>query len=172
MLLQPVLDVIDSSGELPGLLSAALRDESIVVRSYRDVDEYLEHHAKDHPEHDFAQAPGCLVLKVTESGLEALDPYLRLKACRLDNPVIIVSRHASRSLAVASFKLRAFDFFSEPIETGLLISSIEAALRYQSAISGPWIPPGDVGTSGRSRQGPFHPSAAVAASQPVVTNRR
>jgi len=139
MLLQPVLDVIDPGGELPRLLSTAIRKEAIAVRWHRDVDEWLEQR-HDPGEQDAAEAPGCLLLKVMEPGLEALDPYLRLKARHLDKPVIIVSRHGNPALAVASFKLKAFDYFSEPVEAGALVSSIKAALRRQRVTAGLRIP--------------------------------
>ncbi len=139
MLLRPILDVIDPGGELPRLLSTAIRMEAIAVRWHRDVDEWLERR-QELPEQDAAEAPGCLVLKVMDPGLEALDPYLRLKARHLDRPVIIVSRHGNPALAVASFKLKAFDYFSEPVATAALVSSIKAALRRQRVAAGPRIP--------------------------------
>jgi two-component system response regulator FixJ len=72
--------------------------------------------------------PGCIVSDVRMPGMDGLELQRRLKAQRINLPVIIMTGHADVSLAVEAMKAGAVDFIEKPFDDEVILSAIRAAL--------------------------------------------
>jgi len=96
------------------LLSAA----GYRVVSYESAEQFL---ATAEPD-----APGCLLLDLRMPGLTGLQLQQRLAQHGL--PVVFVSGHGDIATSVLAIKAGAEDFLTKPIDSDVLISTIERAI--------------------------------------------
>ena len=71
--------------------------------------------------------PCCVLLDISMPGRSGLDVQLELKARNLQWPVIILTGHADIGVAIQTMKNGAFDFFEKPVESEVLLSSLDEA---------------------------------------------
>jgi two-component system NtrC family sensor kinase len=75
------------------------------------------------------QEPDLIMLDQRLPGMEGLDVLRRLREEGLPVAVIMMTAHGSESVAVEAFRLGARDYVVKPIQSEVLIASIERALR-------------------------------------------
>lgn len=74
---------------------------------------------------------GCLLLDVRMPGMSGLELQQRLKARRIDLPVILVTAFANVPMAVRAIQAGAFDFIEKPFEGADLLERVRRALMGQ-----------------------------------------
>lgn len=76
---------------------------------------------------------GCVLSDVRMPVIDGIELLKRLKATRVDLPVVIMTGHGEVPLAVEAMKLGAVDFLEKPFEDDRLIGMIDAALTQAEA---------------------------------------
>ncbi|KRP93709.1 nitrogen fixation protein FixJ [Bradyrhizobium pachyrhizi] len=78
---------------------------------------------------DIASGPvDCVVSDIRMPGMSGLELVRKLKADRIDCPVVLITGHGDVSLAVEAMKAGAVDFIEKPFEDEVLLRAINAAL--------------------------------------------
>lgn len=76
---------------------------------------------------------GCIVLDIRMPGMSGLAMQMELKQRRIELPVIFLTGHADVPIAVRALKQGAFDFIEKPLEGGVLVPAVKAALEVDAA---------------------------------------
>jgi len=79
---------------------------------------------------------GCIVSDVRMPGIDGLELLKRLRARKMDIPVIIMTGHADVPLAVEAMKAGAVDFIEKPFGDEVMLGAIEGALSAWKAARG------------------------------------
>ncbi|HVJ51847.1 MAG TPA: response regulator FixJ [Aliidongia sp.] len=121
-----VVHLIDDDEGVRQSLAFLLATAGLAVRVYSSGSAFLEMIE--------TIQPGCILSDVRMPGIDGLELQRRLKALRVDMPVIIMTGHADVPLAVEAMKAGAIDFIEKPFDDELLLSSIRMALdRYDAS---------------------------------------
>jgi FixJ family two-component response regulator len=80
--------------------------------------------------------PGCLILDVRMPGMSGLDLQERLKAQRINLPIIFITGHGDVQMAVRAVKAGAFDFVEKPFNDQDLLDRIHRAIAFDSVQRG------------------------------------
>jgi len=101
-------------------LSRMLRAEGYEVRAHESAPRFLE---TADPE-----ARGCVVAHVRLADMTGVELLSRMKAKRLDLPVIVVAAPDETGLAIQAMKEGAVDFIEKPLSEEALLAALRAAL--------------------------------------------
>jgi FixJ family two-component response regulator len=74
-------------------------------------------------------APCCLVLDVILPGLNGLELQDRIASERREMPIIFIADGSDVRIAVEAMKRGAMDFLAKPLDEGLLLATIQYALK-------------------------------------------
>jgi two-component system, LuxR family, response regulator FixJ len=119
-----VVHVIDDDEALRDSLSFLLRTAQIEAQAHASASAFLERVADT--------SLGCIITDVRMPGLSGIDLLKRLKELKIDVPVIVITGHADVPLAVEAMKFGAIDFLEKPFDDGLLLASVQSALKQWS----------------------------------------
>jgi len=72
--------------------------------------------------------PGCILLDLRMPGLTGLQLQQRLAEMRLQLPIIFLSGHGDIPTSVVAMRGGAEDFLTKPVDTDVLLNSIERAI--------------------------------------------
>lgn len=72
--------------------------------------------------------PACLILDVRMPGMNGPALQQELNRCGIHLPIIFLTAHGDIPTSVAAIKAGAMDFLTKPVEGGLLIDRVRAAL--------------------------------------------
>ena len=72
--------------------------------------------------------PGCILLDVRMPGLTGLQLQQRLVEMRLQLPIIFLSAHGDIPTSVVAMKSGADDFLTKPVDTDVLLNTVERAI--------------------------------------------
>jgi FixJ family two-component response regulator len=89
--------------------------------------------AREFLAHPRVLAPSCLILDVALPDLSGLDLQGRIVADRPDMPIIFVTGHGDVSMAVRAMKAGAFEFFTKPCRSDVLLSALRHAIERSQA---------------------------------------
>jgi len=73
-------------------------------------------------------APSCLILDVSLPGLNGLDLQKRIRADRIDMPIIFITGHGDVPMTVQAMKAGAVEFLTKPFNDQVLLSAIRHAV--------------------------------------------
>ncbi|MGY3443403.1 response regulator FixJ [Bradyrhizobium sp. USDA 4473] len=112
--------VIDDDAAMRDSLAFLLDISGFWVTTYETALEFLN---------DIASGPvDCVVSDIRMPGMSGLELVRKLKADRIDCPVVLITGHGDVSLAVEAMKAGAIDFIEKPFEDEVLLRAINAAL--------------------------------------------
>jgi len=117
---RPCVFVVDDDAPVRDSLRWLLESAGLRVHTYADAEEFL-----DAVRPDWC---GCVVADVRLPGLSGLDLQRELGALGIHLPVVLISGHATVTLAVQAMKGGALDFIEKPLGDGRILDSVQRAL--------------------------------------------
>jgi two-component system, LuxR family, response regulator FixJ len=120
---QSTIFVVDDKAAVRDALAEMLRVFGYTVATYATADSFFQ--SLD------PQRTGCVVVDVRMPGMDGIELLHELSRRRIALPVIVVSGHADRPIAVAAIKAGAEDFIAKPIDDHELVAAINRALARQ-----------------------------------------
>ncbi|WP_128932179.1 response regulator FixJ [Bradyrhizobium zhanjiangense] len=113
--------VIDDDAALRDSLAFLLDVNGFYVATYETATAFLN---------DVASGPvDCIVSDILMPGMSGLELVRKVKAGRVDCPVVLITGHGDVSLAVEAMKAGAVDFIEKPFEVEVLLRAINSALK-------------------------------------------
>src|ERR687889_1057769 len=113
--------IVDDEVGVRSALSGVLRDEGYTVDAVESGEACLDR---------VARAPyDVIVLDIWLPGLDGLATLERLRARRVDTPVVMISGHGNIESAVRAIKLGAFDFVEKPLSLEKTVLVVGNAVR-------------------------------------------
>ncbi|MGY4258054.1 two-component system response regulator FixJ [Bradyrhizobium sp. USDA 4516] len=112
--------VIDDDAAMRDSLAFLLDVRGFCVATYETASGFLG---------DAASGPvDCIVSDIRMPGMSGLELVRKLKADRVDCPVILITGHGDVTLAVEAMKAGAVDFIEKPFEDEVLLRAINSVL--------------------------------------------
>jgi two-component system, LuxR family, response regulator FixJ len=122
---QFTVHIIDDDEASRQSLAFLLQTADIAVQTYPSAAAFLDGLTD--------AAPGCIITDVRMPGMSGIDLLRRLKALKVDAPVIVITGHGDIALAVEAMKIGAADFLEKPFDDEMLLASVRSALRQHGA---------------------------------------
>jgi two-component system, LuxR family, response regulator FixJ len=124
MELQPTVVVVDDDPAVRDSLEELVRSAGLEAHSFSSAVEFLARYDR--------RRPACLVLDMCMPGMSGIDLQERMRAERLDLPVIVISGHGDVPTTARSFKLGAVEFMEKPFDDEQLLACIRQHLQTDS----------------------------------------
>ncbi len=114
-----VVHIVDDDEAVRKSLAFLLSTAGAPVRVYESATAFLEALP--------SLQPGCLITDVRMPDMTGLELLERLKAKRVDIPVIVITGHGDVPLAVEAMKSGAVDFIEKPFAEDTILKAVRAA---------------------------------------------
>jgi FixJ family two-component response regulator len=122
----PVVFIVDADAAVRGSLAALIRAAGWEAQACASAEEFLQH--------ERTTTASCLLVELDLPGSSGLE-LQRLVADRTDLPIIFISARADIQATVRAMKAGAFEFFTKPVASEVLLDAIRGALeRSQAAV--------------------------------------
>jgi two-component system response regulator FixJ len=115
-----VVHVVDDDDAVRRSMAFLLATDGLSVRLYGSALGFLDGIDR--------AAPGCVVTDVRMPGVDGLELLRRVRASRVQIPVIVMTGHADIAMAVQSIKEGAVDFIEKPFDDARFLRVVRAAL--------------------------------------------
>jgi two-component system response regulator FixJ len=112
--------VIDDDPALRDSLKFLFASEGVKVETHESAQAFLDRMD--------SLAIGCVVTDVRMPGMSGLELVRRLRALKLEAPVIVMTGHGDIALAVEAMKAGAHDFIEKPFDDETLLSAVRNAI--------------------------------------------
>jgi FixJ family two-component response regulator len=123
-----IVFVVDDDPSVRRSLELLIHSAGWECATFASAHDFLAHHA--------APAPGCLLLDVSLPGLGGLELQERLATERPAMPIIFITGNGDIPMSVRAMKNGAFDFFTKPLRTDLVLPAVQQALdRSEAALA-------------------------------------
>jgi FixJ family two-component response regulator len=116
---EAVIHVVDDDLDMRAAITRLLRAEGYEVRSYGSVGEFLLNRSS---------GPGCLVLDLQLPGPNGLELQESLRSDPAAPPIVFLTGQGDIAAGVCAMKGGAVDFLTKPVDPGVLLQSVTAAL--------------------------------------------
>lgn len=117
----PTIHLVDDDDAVRDALSMLLEVSGFRVATYAGGEAFLA-------TSDDVRSPACLILDVRMPGMSGPELHQELNRRGIRLPVIFLTAHGDIPTSVAAIKAGAMDFLTKPVEGGLLIDRVRAAL--------------------------------------------
>lgn len=117
---QPTVFVVDDEKSMRKSLSWLFESVKLQVRAFADANEFLEFY-------DRSQA-GCAVLDVKMPGMNGLELQEKLRAERIEIPIVFLTGFADVPMAVRGMEGGALHFLEKPVSDQVLLEHVHRAL--------------------------------------------
>lgn len=117
---QPTVFVIDDDPSLRRGVERLLRTEGYEVECFDSAAAYFARAAH--------AGPGCLLVDLAMPGMDGLEMQARLAQDARSLPIVFLSGHADIPASVRAMKMGAVDFLTKPVDAGVLLPALRAAL--------------------------------------------
>ena len=117
---QPTVFVVDDEEARRKSLCWLFESVQLQAKTFADAFEFLETYDRSQP--------GCLVLDVRMPGMSGLELQDRLRADRIDIPIILLTGYADVPMAVRGMKSGAIHFLEKPVSDQVLLEHVHWAL--------------------------------------------
>jgi len=117
---EPIVYIVDDDNAVRHSLEWLLAGDDFEIRTYASANEFLD--AFD------PSLPGCLLVDVRMPGMTGLELQRELAARAVDLPVIIITGHSDRQMALKAKHAGAVDFLEKPLDDRVLVTLINKAL--------------------------------------------
>lgn len=117
----PTIHLVDDDAAVRDALSMLLEVSGFRVATYAGGEAFLAACG-------VVRSPACLILDVRMPGMSGPELHQELNRRGIRLPVIFLTAHGDIPTSVAAIKAGAMDFLTKPVEGGLLIDRVRAAL--------------------------------------------
>lgn len=117
----PTIHLVDDDAAVRDALSMLLEVSGFRVATYAGGEAFLAACG-------VVRSPACLILDVRMPGMSGPELHQELNRRGIRLPVIFLTAHGDIPTSVATIKAGAMDFLTKPVEGGLLIDRVRAAL--------------------------------------------
>ena len=123
---EPIVFIVDDDEAIRRSSSLLLETVGIKTETFTSCEEFLN-------AYDPAQA-GCLVLDVRMRGMSGLELQAKLKADRVDIPVVIITGHGDVPMAVKAMQNGAIGFIEKPFRDQVLLDNVQKAIELETQV--------------------------------------
>lgn len=116
-----IVYIVDDDNAVRHSLEWLLAGDDFAIRSFASASEFLE-------SFDPGQ-PGCVVADVRMPGMTGIELQRELAARSIDLPVIIITGHSDRQMALKAKRAGAVEFLEKPLDDKVLLNVIHKALQ-------------------------------------------
>ncbi len=120
--------IVDDEDRVVKSISGVLEDEGFDITTARSGEEALEIFRQEEPY--------VTLLDIWMPGMDGIEVLKRIKGIAPDCQVIMLSGHATISMAMTAVKLGAFDFIEKPLSLDVLLMTVRRAITYHEEILG------------------------------------
>ena len=124
----PVVFVVDDDVSVREALEGLISFAGWRAETFASASEFL---ARKH-----VFAPSCVVLDVGLPDLNGLDLQERIRADRIDMPIIFITGYGDVPMTVRAMKAGAVEFLTKPFDDSVLLSAIRSALERSATALG------------------------------------
>jgi FixJ family two-component response regulator len=114
--------VVDDEESVRKALQRLLKAAGLSVTSFASAEEFLISGKLD--------STGCLVADIRMPGMSGLDLLTELNRKHLPIPTIFITAHGDENLRMQAMRAGAVKFLAKPVDGSVLLSSVQAALRF------------------------------------------
>lgn len=118
-MLTPIVYLIDDDAQVRTTISSMLMFHGYNVKSFGSAEAFLEHRAQEY---------SCLILDIKMPGMSGSQLQKILSSQNSALPIIFLSGFAEVPVAVSAMKCGAVDFLTKPVQSEILIATVEHAL--------------------------------------------
>ncbi len=119
--------IVDDEDRVVKSITGVLEDEGFGVNAAKSGEEALAIFRQEDPL--------VTLLDIWMPGMDGIEVLKRIKEIAPDSPVIMLSGHATISMAMTAVKLGAFDFIEKPLSLDGLLMTIRRAITHQENLS-------------------------------------
>jgi FixJ family two-component response regulator len=114
--------VVDDEESVREAVKRLLRAADVTVESFASAEEFLNSGQLNRT--------GCLVADIRMPGLSGLELLAELNKQHLAIPTILITAHGDESLRMQAMRAGAVKFLSKPVDSAVLLASVQAALEF------------------------------------------
>lgn len=118
--------IVDDEDSIVKSIAGVLEDEGFSVITAKSGEEALELFRREEPL--------VTLLDIWMPGVDGIEVLKRIKEIAPNCQVIMLSGHATISMAMTAVKLGAFDFIEKPLSLDVLIMTVRRAIGYREVI--------------------------------------
>lgn len=124
-----IVYIVDDDNAVRHSLEWLLAGDDFEIRTFASASDFL---AAFDP-----RQPGCVVADVRMPGMTGIELQRELTARSIDLPVIIITGHSDRQMALKAKRAGAMEFLEKPLDDTILLRLIHQALeRFEPASTG------------------------------------
>ncbi|MGC1401422.1 MAG: response regulator, partial [Thermodesulfobacteriota bacterium] len=119
--------IVDDEDRVVKSITGVLEDEGFGVTAAKSGEEALDIFRQEEPL--------VTLLDIWMPGMDGIEVLKRIKEIAPDSQVVMLSGHATISMAMTAVKLGAFDFIEKPLSLDGLLMTIRRAITHQEDLS-------------------------------------
>jgi FixJ family two-component response regulator len=112
--------IVDDDESVQSALQDLIEADGLSARCFGSAEEFLES--------DLQGKTACLIVDIRLPGMSGLDLQARLKADRLNTPIIFITSHGDERVRMQAMREGAAEFLIKPFDDQVLLSRVRAAL--------------------------------------------
>jgi FixJ family two-component response regulator len=112
--------IVDDDVSVQSALQDLIEADGLSARCFGSAEEFLES--------DLQGKTACLIVDIRLPGMSGLDLQARLKADRLNTPIIFITSHGDERVRMQAMREGAAEFLIKPFDDQVLLSRVRAAL--------------------------------------------
>lgn len=121
----PIIFVVDDDDAVRDSVTWLLEPLGYEVRGFASAQDFLSAYR--------FESPACLILDVRMPGMSGLELQSRLRANRVEIPILFITGHADVGTAVRAMKDGATDFLEKPFSDQVLLDRVHACIESDRA---------------------------------------
>jgi FixJ family two-component response regulator len=112
--------IVDDDESVQSALQDLMEADGLSARCFGSAKEFLESGLQN--------SAACLILDIRMPGMSGLELQARLKADRLNTPIIFITAHGDARVRMQAMREGAAEFLVKPFDRQVLLNRVRAAL--------------------------------------------
>ena len=112
--------IVDDDESVQNALQDLMEADGLSARCFGSAEEFLES--------GLQRRATCLIVDIRMPGMSGLELQARLKADRLDTPIIFITAHRDERLRKQAMREGAAEFLVKPFDQQVLLNRVRVAL--------------------------------------------